>query len=190
MKVTVKLASLEGPTLNGLVSHPFGRIFCTVASDTLNARLVRVSPYVPTSFSCAEAVGIATSAMKAPTKNVLLSIGFPPSKRLMLNDPSTYVNRLSLARLVSPKTIEPFELQFSVPTWLNSLSMARLGRAGLMSLLPQLGVNRPCRDLFPNYLSKRLIDPVLPAWSGFLKMIKNVSVNSQRDKLLGIRDSR
>src|SRR5438034_377518 len=59
-----------------------------------------------------------------------------------------------------------------------------------MSLLPQLGVNRPCRDLFPNYLSKRLIDPVLPARSGFLKMIKNVSVNSQRDKLLGIRDSR
>ena len=45
-------------------------------------------------------------------------------------------------------------------------------------------------DLLPNYLSQRLIDPVLPARSGFLKVIKNVSVNSQRDKLLGIRDSR
>ena len=41
--------------------------------------------------------------------------------------------------------------------------------------------------LLPNYLSQRLIDPVLPARSGFLKVIKNVSVNSQRDKLLGIR---
>src|SRR5258708_23746626 len=42
----------------------------------------------------------------------------------------------------------------------------------------------------PNYLSQRLIDPVLPARSGFLKVIKYVSVNSQSDKLLGIRDSR
>src|SRR5271169_4273890 len=45
-------------------------------------------------------------------------------------------------------------------------------------------------DLLPNYLSQRLIDPILPARSGFLKVIKNVPVNSQRDKLLGIRDSR
>jgi hypothetical protein len=45
-------------------------------------------------------------------------------------------------------------------------------------------------DLLPNYLSQRLIDPVLPARSGFLKVIKNVPVNSQRDKLLGIRDGR
>jgi hypothetical protein len=30
----------------------------------------------------------------------------------------------------------------------------------------------------------------LPARSGFLKVIKNVPVNSQRDKLLGIWDSR
>ena len=43
-------------------------------------------------------------------------------------------------------------------------------------------------DLLPNYLSQRLIDPVLPVRSGFLKVIKNVPVNSQRDKLLGIRD--
>ena len=43
-------------------------------------------------------------------------------------------------------------------------------------------------DLLPNYLSQRLINPVLPARSGFLKVIKNVPVNSQRDKLLGIRD--
>jgi hypothetical protein len=45
-------------------------------------------------------------------------------------------------------------------------------------------------DLLPNYLSQRLIDPVLPARSAFLKVIENVPVNSQRDKLLGIRDSR
>jgi hypothetical protein len=45
-------------------------------------------------------------------------------------------------------------------------------------------------DLLPNYLSQRLIDAVLPAGPGFLKVIKNVPVNSQRDKLLGIRDSR
>ena len=45
-------------------------------------------------------------------------------------------------------------------------------------------------DLLPNYLSQGLIDPILPARSGFLKVIKNVPVNSQRDKLLGIRDSR
>src|SRR5216117_3433541 len=45
-------------------------------------------------------------------------------------------------------------------------------------------------DLLPNYLSQRRIDPVLPARSGFLKVIKNVPVNSQRDKLLGTRDSR
>ena len=45
-------------------------------------------------------------------------------------------------------------------------------------------------DLLPNYLSQRLIDLVLPARSGSLKVIKNVPVNSQRDKLLGIWDSR
>jgi hypothetical protein len=45
-------------------------------------------------------------------------------------------------------------------------------------------------DLLPNHLSQRLIDPILPARSGFLKVIKNVPVNSQRDKLLGVRDSR
>jgi hypothetical protein len=45
-------------------------------------------------------------------------------------------------------------------------------------------------DLLPDYLSQRLIDPVLPVRSGFLKVIKNVPVNLQRDKLLGIRDSR
>src|SRR2546428_8255887 len=50
--------------------------------------------------------------------------------------------------------------------------------------------SRPPCDLLPNYLSQRLIDPVLPARSGFLKVIKNVAVNSQRDKLLGIRDGR
>jgi len=46
------------------------------------------------------------------------------------------------------------------------------------------------RDLLPNYLSQRLIDPVLPARSGLLEVIENVPVNSQRDKFLGIRDSR
>jgi len=45
-------------------------------------------------------------------------------------------------------------------------------------------------DLLPDYLSQRLIDPVLPARSGFLKVIKNLPVNSQRDKFLGIRDGR
>jgi hypothetical protein len=44
--------------------------------------------------------------------------------------------------------------------------------------------------LLPNYLSQRLIDPLLPARPGFLKVIENVPVNSQRDKLLGIRDRR
>jgi len=45
-------------------------------------------------------------------------------------------------------------------------------------------------DLLSNYLSQRFIDPVLPTRPGGLKVIKNVSVNSQRDKLLGIRDGR
>src|SRR6516225_357962 len=45
-------------------------------------------------------------------------------------------------------------------------------------------------DLLSNYLSQRFIDPVLPARPGVLKVIKNVPVNSQRDKLLGIRDGR
>src|SRR5262245_12752451 len=45
-------------------------------------------------------------------------------------------------------------------------------------------------DLLSNYLSQRFIYPVLPARPGFLKVIKNVPVNSQRDKLLGIRDGR
>jgi len=44
-------------------------------------------------------------------------------------------------------------------------------------------------DLLPNYLSQCIIDAVLPARPGFLKVIKNVPVNSQRDKLLGIGDS-
>ena len=45
-------------------------------------------------------------------------------------------------------------------------------------------------DLLSNYLSQRFIDPVLPARPGVLKVIKNVPVNSQRDKLLGIWDGR
>jgi hypothetical protein len=45
-------------------------------------------------------------------------------------------------------------------------------------------------DLLPNYLSQCLIEAVLPTRPGLLKVIKNVPVNSQRDKLLGIRDSR
>ena len=44
--------------------------------------------------------------------------------------------------------------------------------------------------LLPDYVSQRLIDPVLPARPGFLKVIENVPVNSQRDKFLGIRDRR
>jgi len=47
-----------------------------------------------------------------------------------------------------------------------------------------------CADLLSNYLSQGFIDPVLPARAGVLKVVKNVPVNSQRDKLLGIRDSR
>ena len=45
-------------------------------------------------------------------------------------------------------------------------------------------------DLLPNYLSQRLIDPVLPARPSFLKVIKNIPIDSQRDKLFRIRDSR
>jgi hypothetical protein len=45
-------------------------------------------------------------------------------------------------------------------------------------------------DLLSNYLSQRFIDPVLPARPGVLKVIKNVPVNSQRDKLLVTRDGR
>jgi hypothetical protein len=48
----------------------------------------------------------------------------------------------------------------------------------------------PCADLLSNYLSQRFIDSVLPARPGVLKVIKNVPVNSQRDKFLGIRDGR
>jgi len=44
-------------------------------------------------------------------------------------------------------------------------------------------------DLLPNYLSQCIIDAILPARPGFLKVIKNVPVNSQRDKLLGIGDT-
>jgi hypothetical protein len=44
--------------------------------------------------------------------------------------------------------------------------------------------------LLPNYLSQCLIDPILPARSAFLKVIKNIAVNAQRDKLFCIRDSR
>src|SRR5262249_60644370 len=45
-------------------------------------------------------------------------------------------------------------------------------------------------DLLSNYLSQRFIDPVLPTRTSVLKVIKNVPVNSQRDKLLCIRDGR
>ena len=45
-------------------------------------------------------------------------------------------------------------------------------------------------DLLPTYLSQRFIDSVLPARPGVLKVLKNVPVNSQRDKHLGIRDGR
>ena len=45
-------------------------------------------------------------------------------------------------------------------------------------------------DLLPNCLSQYVIDPVLPARSGFLEVIKNLPVDSQCDKLLGVRDSR
>jgi len=48
----------------------------------------------------------------------------------------------------------------------------------------------PRADLLSNYLPQRFIDPVLPSWPGVLKVIKNVPVKSQRDKLLGIRNGR
>jgi len=41
-----------------------------------------------------------------------------------------------------------------------------------------------CAELLSNYLSQRFIDSVLPTRPGVLKVIKNVPVNSQRDKLL------
>jgi hypothetical protein len=63
---------------------------------------------------------------------------------------------------------------------------------GRMPMLPAMsGAAAAHRaDLLSNYLSQRFIDPVLPTRPGGLKVIKNVSVNSQRDKLLGIRDGR
>ena len=45
-------------------------------------------------------------------------------------------------------------------------------------------------DLLSNYLSQRFINPILPTRPGVLKVIKNVPVNSQSDKLLGIWDGR
>ena len=47
-----------------------------------------------------------------------------------------------------------------------------------------------CNELLTNYLSKRFIYPFSPSRPTFLKVIKNVPVISQRDKLLGIRDTR
>ena len=49
------------------------------------------------------------------------------------------------------------------------------GRAGLTPVM--LAARRA--DLLPNCLSQRLIDPVLPARSGFLEVIKNRPVDSQ-----------
>src|SRR5262245_46274251 len=54
----------------------------------------------------------------------------------------------------------------------------------------QAAASSPRADLLSNYLSQRFIDPVLPTRAGVLKVIKNVPVNSQRDKLLGIWDGR
>src|SRR5262249_54071420 len=54
----------------------------------------------------------------------------------------------------------------------------------LYTILPTSRFLARRADLLPNYLSQRLIDLVLPARSGSLKVIKNVPVNSQRDKHL------
>jgi hypothetical protein len=40
--------------------------------------------------------------------------------------------------------------------------------------------------LLPNYLSQRLIDPVLPARSGFLKVIKNESMADKKIRVLDL----
>jgi len=74
MNVTTRLAPLDGPALNGLASHPLGSMLCAVASGILNARLVRASPYVPTSFSWAEADRMKTNVMEAAMTNVLGSM--------------------------------------------------------------------------------------------------------------------
>src|SRR5262245_16537439 len=54
----------------------------------------------------------------------------------------------------------------------------------------QAAASSPRADLLSNYLSERFIDPVLPTRASVLKVIKDVPVNSQRDKLLGIWDGR
>ena len=60
--------------------------------------------------------------------------------------------------------------------------------AGVVGRL--LATSPAATDLLPDYLSQRFIDSVLPARPRVLKVIKNVPVNSQRNKLLGIRDGR
>ena len=65
---------------------------------------------------------------------------------------------------------------------------ARFGAFCALSFAPC--TREPVSDLLPDYLSQRLIDPVLPAPSGFLKVIKNLPVKWQRDKFLGIRNGR
>jgi hypothetical protein len=74
-----------------------------------------------------------------------------------------------------------------------SKSSGRFRRRDKLDLLPRNVWGRLIArraDLLSNYLSQRFIDPVLPTRPGVLKVIKNVPVNSQRDKLLGIRDGR
>jgi hypothetical protein len=81
---------------------------------------------------------------------------------------------------------------------MSALRQNRKGseRANVVRLAPKADISESGRliarraDLLSNYLSQRFIDPVLPARPNVLKVIKNVPVNSQRDKLLGIRDGR
>jgi len=101
--------------------------------------------------------------------------------------------------IVDPIRHEPAD--FDKLTLIRSLVGAQISIRVVSKVSQQCGESHPHKtlhqpllarraDLLPNYLSQRLIDPVLPVRSGFLKVIKNVPVNSQRDKLLGIRDSR
>jgi hypothetical protein len=94
--------------------------------------------------------------------------------------PSSVMNLCRFIRLAHPRAISIHRSQQSYPT---------LGRVAPLHKPPP-AASRHRAHLPANYLSQRLIDPFLPTRPGFLEVIKNVPVNSQRDKLLGIWDGR
>jgi len=80
--------------------------------------------------------------------------------------------------------------------------MSSVGRQTISSPLSSIDAPAPCgrsrksfasgrhAGLLSGNFSQRIVDPILPAWSGFLEVLQYVPIDAQGDQFLGVRHRR